>query len=141
MGSGDFIGSFGTAHEDGDPLIAFADDSRYFTGPNQNSKIPNHQSSILHAASKCTAALTVSRPSRSTSTRQKVLAASRPAGSSPRSRKFSNHSKTSRNPVRSRSDKPRNSARSDLQHQRVLMALMGNPLGNGETQVNPKVFY
>jgi len=48
------------------------------------------------------------------------------------------HSRTSRNPARSRSDKPRNSARSFLQHQRVLIALMRNPIGGRETGVNAK---
>lgn len=46
-------------------------------------------------------------------------AASRPASSSCRKRKFSNHSNTNRNPVRSRSVSPRNCARSFLQHHRA----------------------
>ena len=60
------------------------------------------------------------QPSRSTSVRQYAFAASRPASSSWRNRKFSNHSNTSRNAARSRSDNPRNPAKSFLQHQRAL---------------------
>ena len=51
---------------------------------------------------------------------QKTFAASLSASNSCRSRKFSNHSKTSKKPVLSRSVRPRNSARSLLQLQRDL---------------------
>jgi hypothetical protein len=49
MESGVFIRSFGTAHEEGDPLIAQADVSRYFTVKIkiQKSPIINRQSFTL----------------------------------------------------------------------------------------------
>lgn len=64
------------------------------------------------------------RPSRWTSVRQNARAAPFPASNSCRSRKFSNHSRTSRNPARCRSERPRNSDRSFLQHQRDLNVLI-----------------
>ena len=47
-----------------------------------------------------------------------LLTASRPAASSWRNRKFSNHSNTNKKPSRSRSLSPRNPAKSLRQHQR-----------------------
>jgi hypothetical protein len=73
-----------------------------------------------------------------TSALQNFLALSRSAGNSCLSRKFSNHSKTNKKPARSRSVKPRNSARSRLQHQRVFAASMTLQKRNHGHRVNLK---
>ena len=89
--------------------------------PSRNTRSTSSNTTGSHPPTAPTATSPFRGPPADTSDFQNTLAASRPAASSWRSRKFSNHSKTSRNPARSRSVKPRNSARSFLQHQRVLM--------------------
>ena len=58
----------------------------------------------------------------------------------PSPRKFSNHSRNTRNPARSRSVRPRNSDRSFLQHQRVFNAFIATQKRNPSGHVNSKVF-